>query len=133
MFLDFNKKRTKTLIKASQSAEGMTRLRLDWLEQNKQSVCGNIYESWFSDNTVFVVTSYGNEYKLICSKRNELAIYLIEDIEEFLKFINIGELVSVDKEAMNRALENVRPLPATGVVVIQNNKLFLYDFRGYEH
>ena len=133
MFLDFNKKRTKTLIKASQSAEGMTRLRLDWLEQNKQSVCGNIYESWFSDNTVFVVTSYGNEYKLICSKRNELAIYLIEDIEEFLKFINIGELVSVDKEAMNRALENVRPLPATGVVVIQNNKLFLYDFRGYKH
>lgn len=133
MFLDFNKKRTKTLIKASQSAEGMTKLRLDWLEQNKQSVCGNIYESWFSDNTVFVVTSYGNEYKLICSKRNELAIYLIEDIEEFLKFINIGELVSVDKGAMNRALENVRPLPATGVVVIQNNKLFLYDFRGYEH
>lgn len=133
MFLDFNKKRTKTLIKASQSAEGMTKLRLDWLEQNKQSVCGNIYESWFSDNTVFVVTSYGNEYKLICSKRNELAIYLIEDIEEFLKFINIGELISVDKGAMNRALENVRPLPATGVVVIQNNKLFLYDFRGYEH
>lgn len=133
MFLDFNKKRTKTLIKASQSAEGMTKLRLDWLEQNKQSVCGNIYESWFSDNTVFVVTSYGNEYKLICSKRNELAIYLIEDIEEFLKFINIGELVSVDKGAMKRALENVRPLPATGVVVIQNNKLFLYDFRGYEH
>lgn len=133
MFLDFNRKRTKTLIKASQSAEGMTKLRLDWLEQNKQSVCGNIYESWFSDNTVFVVTSYGNEYKLICSKRNELAIYLIEDIEEFLKFINIGELISVDKGAMNRALENVRPLPATGVVIIQNEKLFLYDFRGYEY
>jgi hypothetical protein len=133
MFLDFNRKRTKALIKASQSAEGMTKLRLDWLEQNKQSVCGNIYESWFSDNTVFVVTSYGNEYKLICSKRNELAIYLIEDIEEFLKFINIGELISVDKGAMNRALENVRPLPATGVVIIQNEKLFLYDFRGYEY
>lgn len=133
MFLDFNRKRTKALIKASQSAEGMTKLRLDWLEQNKQSVCGNIHESWFSDNTVFVVTSYGNEYKLICSKRNELAIYLIEDIEEFLKFINIGELISVDKGAMNRALENVRPLPATGVVIIQNEKLFLYDFRGYEY
>lgn len=133
MFLDFNRKRTKALIKASRSAEGMTKLRLDWLEQNKQSVCGNIYESWFSDNTVFVVTSYGNEYKLICSKRNELAIYLIEDIEEFLKFINIGELISVDKGAMNRALENVRPLPATGVVIIQNEKLFLYDFRGYEY
>ena len=133
MFLDFNRKRTKALIKASQSAEGMTKLRLDWLEQNKQSVCGNIYESWFSDNTVFVVTSYGNEYKLICSKRNELAIYLIEDIEEFLKFINIDELVSVDQDAMTKALENVKPLPATGVAIIQNDKLFLYDFRGYEY
>lgn len=133
MFLDFNKKRTKTLIKASRSAAGMTRLRLDWLEQNKQSVCGNIYESWFSDNTVFVVTSYKNEYKLICSKRNELAIYLIEDIEEFLKFINIDELVSIDQDAMTKALENVKPLPATGVAIIQNDKLFLYDFRGYEY
>ena len=133
MFLDFNKKRTKALIKASRSAVGMTKLRLDWLEQNKQSVCGNIYESWFSDNTVFVVTSYKNEYKLICSKRNELAIYLIEDIEEFLKFINIDEMISVDQDAMIKALENVRPLPATGVVIIQNEKLFLYDFRGYEY
>ncbi len=133
MFLDFNKKRTKTLIKASRSAVGMTKLRLDWLEQNRQSVCGNIYESWFSDNTVFVVTSYKNEYKLICSKRNELAIYLIEDIEEFLKFINIDELVSVDQDAMTRALENVKSLPATGVAIIQNDKLFLYDFRGYEY
>ena len=133
MFLDFNKKRTKTLIKASRSAVGMTKLRLDWLEQNRQSVCGNIYESWFSDNTVFVVTSYKNEYKLICSKRNELAIYLIEDIEEFLKFINIDELVSVDRDAMIKALENVKPLPATGVAIIQNDKLFLYDFRGYEY
>jgi hypothetical protein len=82
---------------------------------------------------VFVVTSYKNEYKLICSKRNELAIYLIEDIEEFLKFINIDELVSVDQDAMTRALENVKPLPATGVAIIQNDKLFLYDFRGYEY
>ena len=133
MFLDFNKKRTKTLIKASRSAVGMTKLRLDWLEQNKKSVCGNIYESWFSDNTVFIVTSYKNEYKLICSKNNELSIYLIEDIEEFLKFINIDELVSVDQDAMTKALENVKPLPATGVAIIQNDKLFLYDFRGYEY
>ena len=133
MFLSFNKKRTKQLIKASHTADGMTKCRLDWLEVNKQSVCGNIYESWFSGNTVFIVSSFGNEYKLFCSRNDELSIYLIEDIEEFLKFIKIGELMSTDRGAMVRALNNVKPLPATGVVIIQNNKIFLYDFIGVKY
>ncbi len=133
MFLNFNKKRTKQLIKASSYADGMTKCRLDWLEENKRSVCGNIYESWFSGNTVFIVSGFENEYKLFCSRNDELSIYLIEDIEEFLKFINIGELMSANKEAMVAALDNVKPLPATGVVVIQNNKLFLYDFVGVKY
>jgi hypothetical protein len=133
MFLNFNRKRTKQLIKASSYADGMTKCRLDWLEENKQSVCGNIYESWFSGNTVFIVSGYENEYKLFCSRNDELSIYLIEDIEEFLKFINIGELMSTNREAMVEALNNVKPLPATGVVVIQNNKIFLYDFVGVKY
>lgn len=133
MFLNFNKKRTKQLIKASQTADGMSKYRLDWLEENKQSVCGNIYESWFSGNTVFIVSSFDNEYKLFCSRNDELSIYLIEDIEEFLKFINIGELMSTDREAMVKALNNVKSLPANGVVVIQNNKIFLYDFVGVKY
>ena len=133
MFLDFNKKRTKQLIKASKLASGMTKLRLDWLEENKHSACGTIYEPWFSSNVVFIVTSHGNDYKLLCSYNDELAIYLIEDIEEFLDFINIDELVCSDRQTMIDALENVRPLPATGVVVIQNDKIFLYDFIGDNH
>lgn len=133
MFLNFNKKITKQLIKASNKAEGMTKCRLDWLEENKQSICGNIYENWFSGNTVFIVSGFGNEYKLFCSRNDELSIYLIEDIEEFLKFIKIGELMSTNKEAMVKALNNIKPLPATGIVVIQNDKIFLYDFVGVKY
>jgi hypothetical protein len=133
MFLDFNKKKTKQLIKASHIATGMSKYRLDWLEENKRSVCGTIYESWFSGNTVFVVTRYENEYKLICSHLDELSIYLIEDIAEFLDFIKIEELESSNKGALVKALDNVKPLPATGVVVIQNNKIFLYDFAGVKY
>lgn len=133
MFLNFNKKRTKQLIKASNTADGMTKCRLDWLEENKQSICGNIYESWFSGNTVFIVSGFENEYKLFCSRNDELSIYLIEDIEEFLKFIRIGELMSTNKETMVKALNNVKPLPATGIVVIQNDKIFLYDFVGVKY
>ena len=116
MFLNFNKKKTKQLIKASRFADGMSKYRLDWLEENKQSGCGNIYESGFSGNTVFIVTSYNNEYK-----------------EEFLSFINIGELQSTNKSAMVEALNNVKHLPSSGVAVIQNDKLFLYDFVGIRH
>ena len=70
MFLNFNKKKTKQLIKASRFADGMSKYRLDWLEENKQSVCGNIYESWFSGNTVFIVSGYKNEYKLFSRCKN---------------------------------------------------------------
>lgn len=133
MFLDFNKKRTKQLIKASKTASGMKRLRLDWLEENKQSVCGCIYETWFSSNVVFIISRYNNEYKLFYSHNDELSIYLIEDIDEFLEFINIDELISANKKGMIDALNNVKPLPATGVVVIQDDKLFLYDFLGGQH
>ena len=114
-------------------ATGMSKYRLDWLEENKRSVCGTIYESWFSGNTVFIVTSYCNEYKLICSHDDELSIYLIEDIEEFLNFIKIEELESSNRGALVEALDNVKPLPSNGVVVIQNDKIFLYDFVGFKH
>ena len=133
MFLDFNKKRTKQLIKASRLATGMTKLRLDWLEENKHSACGAIYEPWFSSNVVFIVTSYNNDYKLLCSQDDDLSIYLIEDIEEFLNFVDIDELVCTDKQVLTSALESVKPLPATGVAVIQNEKIFLYDFIGDSH
>jgi hypothetical protein len=41
--------------------------------------------------------------------------------------------MSSNREAMVEALNNVKPLPATGVVVIQNNKIFLYDFVGVKY
>jgi hypothetical protein len=124
----FNRKITKQLIKASMTAEGMSKFRLDWLEENKGSACGNIYEPWFSSNTVFIITRCDDEYKLFCSKRDELSVYLIEDIEAFLGFVNIGELRCTDKEALRKSLDNVRPLPPNGVAVVQNDKLYLYDF-----
>lgn len=130
MLLNFNKKRTKELIKASQKANGMSKYRLDWLEDNKDSICGAIYEPWFSDKAVFIVTGYKNEYKLICTKGEELTIYLIESIEEFLDFIDIEELMITNPSEMLKSLRAIKGLPPTGVAMIQKEKIFLYDFIG---
>jgi hypothetical protein len=130
MLLNFNKKRTKELIKASQKANGMSKYRLDWLEDNKDSICGAIYEPWFSNKAVFIVTGYENEYKLICTKGEELTIYLIESIEEFLDFIDIEELMITNPSEMLKSLRAIKGLPPTGVAMIQKEKIFLYDFIG---
>ena len=124
----FNRKTTRQLIKASDKALGMTRYRYDWLTENKNSICGCIYEAWFGSDCVFIVVKHRNEYKLVCSRPNHLSIYLIEDIEEFLQYICIDELICKDMGEMSDAIEEVKTLPSTGLVTIQGDKIFLYDF-----
>ena len=55
-------------------------------------------------------------------------MYLIEDIDAFLDFINIEDLYSSQEEAIRDSVETVKKLPANGVIIIQNRKIFLYDF-----
>jgi hypothetical protein len=69
-----------------------------------------------------------NEYRLFCDDGKRIYIYLIEDIEEFLDFINIEELYTTQQEAVRNDMKRIMELPSSGVILIQNKKLFLYDF-----
>ena len=69
-----------------------------------------------------------NEYRLFCDDGKRIYIYLIEDIEEFLDFINIEELYTTQQEAVHNDMKRIMELPSSGVILIQNKKLFLYDF-----
>ena len=50
------------------------------------------------------------------------------DKEEFLDFINIEELYTTQQEAVRNDMKRIMELPSSGVILIQNKKLFLYDF-----
>jgi hypothetical protein len=127
MNMFFNKSNTKKLIEASHNSAGMSRTSLDWRLENRDTFCGCIRKGWFS-NKVFLVVKHDDEYKLICSNKKGLNMYLIEDIDAFLDFINIEDLYSSQEEAIRDSVETVKKLPANGVIIIQNRKIFLYDF-----
>lgn len=132
----FNKSITKKLLKASKNLPNMTKLRYDWLTDNADSLCGCIYKTWFSKKMVFIVIKDKLEYKLVCCNDSLVAIYLIENIEQFLGYIGIDELLDANGYALTNAdfqVDNINKLPISGMAFIQDNKLFLYDYMGGRH
>ena len=136
--LIFNKKNTKYLIQASANTAPTTKTHLDWSLENKKSVFGCVKETFFKGNIVFVITKEDTHYRLICSQKKSLDFYCIEDINDFLRIININELNIVgDEKTKNEfkkrileAIDQVYGFPYTGIVEVQGDKIFLYDYVG---
>ena len=127
MNMVFNRPNTKKLIEASHNNSGMNLIRLNWLLDNRETFFGCVHKKWFR-KTVYIIMRDENEYRLFCDDGKRIYIYLIEDIEEFLDFINIEELYTTKQEAVRNDMKRIMELPSSGVILIQNKKLFLYDF-----
>lgn len=123
----FNRKMTKKLIKGMAPTQNMTLNHLDWLLEEKNSLCGCIYKPLIGKRIVFLVVKDKDNYKLICGGDKFPRVYGIEDIETFLKFISIDELIVDKKEEVVNDIKILLDAPITGVVIIDNDKLYLYD------
>lgn len=123
----FNRKITKKLIKGMAPTKNMTLNHLDWLLEEKNSLCGCIYTPLIGNRIVFLVVKDKDNYKLICGGDKLPHVYGIEDIEAFLKFISIDELIVDKKEEVINDIKIVLDAPITGILVIDNDKLYLYD------
>ena len=127
--LRFNRKNTKTLLKGSAPLGDlrMSKLRLDWLlDQNKMVGC--IYHRWWKADIVFYIVRKDNEYRLASLFDNCPNVYIIEDIEVFVNYLGIDELVTdAGEEVLIDAMEKIADLPATGIIQIADNKIYLFD------
>lgn len=123
----FNRKMTKKLIKGMAPTKNMTLNHLDWLLEEKNSLCGCIYQPLIGKRIVFLVIKDKDNYKLVCGGDTLPRLYGIEDIEAFLKFISIDELVVDKKEEVVNDIKILLDAPITGIVIIDDNKLYLYD------
>lgn len=122
----FNKRNTKDLIIASKDIPKITKLRFDWLLDNNK-FCGYIKDSFWG-RRVFMIQKYKNDYRLICTLKENTFIYLIEDIENFLSFVPCDEIIFPESQDIIDSLNVLKDFPSTGIVSIQDNKIYLFDF-----
>lgn len=129
--LRFNRKNTRILLKGSAALGDyrLSPLRLDWLLEQDRMV-GCICRRWFKDDIVFYIIKNDTEYRLVSLFDNCPSIYIIEDIEAFIAYVGLDELVTeADEEEIKLAKDKIAELPPTGLIQIHMDKLYLYDIK----
>lgn len=124
--LRFNKSLTKKLLHSKISEDRKVNFKtMDWGQDNKDYLYGSVYWRPFIGGYLFFVYKEEDRYKLIViNKKGLVGIYLIADIEEYCKYIDIGKL---DTDAFIRNKKLLENLGLTGYLEIEGDLLFLYD------
>ena len=117
---------TKQLLQCSNGLPTLSKLRLDWLLDQKNKMYGCIYNKWFNHIT-FVITKAKDCYKLVCLNKSYPYVYYIMDIEKFLEMVGFDEITCDDEKLMDEFILKLKDLPITGVIMSREDKLFLYD------
>lgn len=123
----FNKKNTKNLIKASDSLEKSNLFRINWLLDNDK-ICGCIKKGFIPK--AYYLQKVKNTFRLIIPNREIISIYLIEDINGFINYINCNELPLISEDDVKEGLSFIEEYPCNGFVHILDDKLYLYDIKG---
>lgn len=132
--LRYNKKMTAKLVKAAPEEENKVSLMsVDWGIENKNHIYGLIKYGWFR-NTVFYFQKYEEDlYRLIYMEDDyRCHCYIIDDIDAFMDFIGIEILeVEENQDKLIEALDNLKSLPHTGIIVIDEGRIYVYEHNSY--
>lgn len=135
--LRYNKRMTAKLIKAApKEREKVSLLSAEWNIENRKHVYGLIHWGLLR-NDVFYFQKYDEGlYRLIYMEDNyECHCYIIDDIEQFMDFIGISIINLDDKEEPSGdlldALDSLKELPHTGIIVINEGRIFVYEHHNY--
>lgn len=133
--LRFNKKLTKKLLKASpKEKDKVSLLSINWNLQNSNKIYGLENIGLFKTTAFFLQLVDDNMYRLVISDGSPLCgFYIIDDIESFIDFIGIRviEADEEDAENINQALELSKSFPNTGIIVVDDGRVFVYEHSNY--
>ena len=131
--LRFNKKLTRKLIKAiPKDSFKPTLLSIEWNMENSNNVYGLMYTGLFKGTTFFLQRTEPNRYRLVVLDGSPLcSFYIIDDIEKFLDVIG-GEVLDLENaEDIRAALEETLIVPNTGIIIVDNDEVFIYEHENY--
>lgn len=132
--LRFNKKITKKLLKSIPDTEDkLNPQTIIWNMENSNRVYGSWSKDIFGKTTIFMLYQFKpNLYRLVVSNEKGLtSLYLIDNIEDYLEFIGAQELELQNQDEIIKALDQISVLPNTGIICIDEEKIFVYDHANY--
>ena len=131
--LRFNKKLTRKLIKAiPKDSFKPTLLSIEWNMENGNNVYGLMYTGLFKGTTFLLQRTEPNRYRLVASDGSPLcSFYIIDDIEKFLDVIGVEVLDLENAEDIRAALEETLIVPNTGIIIVDNDEVFIYEHENY--
>lgn len=132
--LRFNKKITKKLLKSIPDTEDkLNPQTIIWNMENSNRVYGSWSKDIFGKTTIFMLYQFKpNLYRLVVSNEKGLtSLYLIDNIEDYLEFIGAQELQLQNQDEIIKALDQTSVLPNTGIICIDEEKIFVYDHANY--
>ena len=131
--LRFNKKLTHKLIKAiPKDSFKPTLLSIEWNMENGNNVYGLMYTGLFKGTAFLLQRTEPNRYRLVVSDGSPLcSFYIIDDIEKFLDVIGVEVLDLENAEDIRTALEETLIVPNTGIIIVDNDEVFIYEHENY--
>ena len=129
--LRFNKKMTKKLIASTPNEDiKKNKLGLDWAIENTNKIYGSYYSTLFGA-TLFIIQKKSEDmYRLIiANKKGICGFYIIDDIEEYLKFIGVEELFFDNQDTLGDAMKETSNYRNAGRVNIDGGKIFVYEHK----
>lgn len=131
--LRFNKKVTKQLLKAAIPKEHHIKLNsIEWNHENGNKIYGLIYQGWFKNTVYFLQRLDEGRYRLVKIDGSPMCdFYLIHDIETFLNQIGVEILELPNPEKVREAFEGTKDVPNSGIIIIEEGELYVYDHKNY--
>lgn len=132
--LRFNKRLTRYLLN-SKSANPMKAESIQWnIENHPENTYGTYIDTLFK-TYIFIIQPYvGNVYRLVVlHDRGIYGMYLLEDLNLYTKYIPAGLLNTNIEQKLVDALEELKEMPNSGILEIDEDeeKIYLYDHKNY--
>lgn len=129
--LRFNKHLTKKLIKSSPK-ERINSQTVKWHLENSNQNFGSFVNGPLSTVLFIIQQVEEDRYRLVVAKSNGFCgIYLIDNIDLYLDYIGAEKLEMIDEEEAAKVLEATKILPSSGIIYIDEKKIFVYDHTNY--
>lgn len=131
--LRYNKSLTRKLIKSIPDSEFKpTLLNIEWNMENGHNVYGLKHEGLFKTTVFFLQRLEENRYRLVVSDGQPIcSFYIIDDIEKFLNVVGVEILELDNAREIRKALEETVIVPNTGIMIINEDEIFIYDHANY--
>lgn len=132
--LRYNKRMTAKLLKAAPKDDDRRGLlNIKWHLDNDKSIFGLFRLGWFKSD-VFLLQKLDDLYRLVVPEKNGLChFYIIDDIETFIDYLGIQELKidNMNTDEVLTELELTKECPSTGIIVIDEERIYVYDHTNY--